>query len=173
MELKRLKKMTSGVLISLLLALNMLPQNVRAEGDSVTGEQETPDTVTETVETAETILPEETTDTVIIEVDEPESAEPEVSATVEEPAAPQETEEILPEETAGASRKHCVVTVADDRFYIMDVGSTCGTIGNGTQKLPVNQPVILNVGDRISLGENGVSFEIISVPDSSAETGFE
>ena len=78
---------------------------------------------------------------------------------------------VLPEETAGASGKHCVVTVADDRFYIMDVGSTYGTIGNGTQKLPVNQPVILNVGDRISLGENGVSFEVISVPDSSAGTG--
>ena len=71
---------------------------------------------------------------------------------------------VLPENTAGASGKHCAVTVSDGRFYVMDLGSTYGTIANGTQMLPPNQPVILNVGDRISLGKDGVTFEVINAP---------
>ena len=69
---------------------------------------------------------------------------------------------VLPEDTAGASGKHCAITVSDGKFYVMDLGSTYGTVANGTQMLPPNQAVILNIGDRISLGKDGVTFEVVS-----------
>ena len=72
-----------------------------------------------------------------------------------------ENEIVLPVNTAGVSGKHCAVAVSDDKFYVMDLGSTYGTVANGSFKLPPNQAVILNVGDRISLGSENVAFEII------------
>lgn len=67
---------------------------------------------------------------------------------------------VLPANTAGVSGRHCAITVANGQFYIADLGSTCGTVGNGAHRLPPNQAVILKAGDRICLGSDQVAFEV-------------
>ena len=67
---------------------------------------------------------------------------------------------VLPANTAGVSGRHCAITAANGQFYIEDLGSTCGTVGNGVHRLSPNQAVILKAGDRICLGSDQVAFEV-------------
>lgn len=79
-----------------------------------------------------------------------------------------ENDVVLPASTKGVSRKHCLVAVADGKLYIEDLGSAYGTVGNGLHKLPANQVVLVNPGDRISLGSEEVAF----VVEKSGMNGF-
>ena len=66
----------------------------------------------------------------------------------------------LPPETKGVSRKHCLVAAAEGKLYVEDLGSAYGTVGNGIHRLPPNQVVTVNPGDRISLGSDEVAFTV-------------
>jgi pSer/pThr/pTyr-binding forkhead associated (FHA) protein len=52
----------------------------------------------------------------------------------------------------GVSRKHAEIRWQDDGYYLVDVGSTNGTILNG-EMLPPQHPTLLTHGDRIRIGE--------------------
>jgi len=57
------------------------------------------------------------------------------------------------------SGSHARITAEDGAFTLMDVGSTNGTVLNGT-KLEPNQPVTLSAGDEIVFGKTTVKFQV-------------
>ncbi|MCR5575664.1 MAG: trypsin-like peptidase domain-containing protein [Oscillospiraceae bacterium] len=65
-----------------------------------------------------------------------------------------------PTDTRGVSSHHCMLLKNGDTIYIKDLESTYGTFLNGSRKLPPNQLVSINVGDRFSLGSEEQSFMI-------------
>ena len=52
----------------------------------------------------------------------------------------------------GVSRRHAEIRRQNDQFFVVDAGSTNGTILNGEMLTP-EQPVPLHPGDRIRIGE--------------------
>lgn len=57
------------------------------------------------------------------------------------------------------SGSHAQITAEDDAFVLIDVGSTNGTMLNGTKVEP-NQPVTLSAGDEVVFGKTTVKFEL-------------
>lgn len=57
------------------------------------------------------------------------------------------------------SGSHAQITAKDDAFVLIDVGSTNGTMLNGTKVEP-NQPVTLSAGDEVVFGKTTVKFEL-------------
>jgi len=66
----------------------------------------------------------------------------------------------FPADTSGVSGNHCVIMKNGDQVFVKDLGSSFGTVINGTRRLPANQAVPVNVGDRISLGSDIETFTI-------------
>ena len=66
---------------------------------------------------------------------------------------------VFPVGTSGVSRRHCVVTLKNGQLLLRDVGSTYGTTA-GTQRLVKDQPVVLRIGDRFSLGSDQQTFTV-------------
>lgn len=66
---------------------------------------------------------------------------------------------VFPVGTSGVSRRHCVVTLKNGQLFLQDVGSTYGTMA-GTQRLVKDQPVVLRIGDRFSLGSDQQCFTV-------------
>ena len=60
----------------------------------------------------------------------------------------------------GVSRHHCQLVADGGRPYIRDLSSPCGTFVNGS-RLPANQMVPLNSGDRIAIGSAEQSFTFV------------
>ncbi len=67
---------------------------------------------------------------------------------------------VYPTETEGVSGNHCVVIKSGNQIYVKDTGSTYGTYLNGDSRLPANQLVSVQVGDKISLGSPAETFII-------------
>jgi serine/threonine protein kinase len=59
-----------------------------------------------------------------------------------------------------ASRRHAMVQLRDETFYISDLGSTNGTYVNG-EKIKPQEPRALKAGDVIELGKHGVRFTFL------------
>ena len=55
---------------------------------------------------------------------------------------------------------HCILVWQDGQLYLQDLGSTYGTFVNGGQRLAANQAVVLNPGDKFSLGSEKECFVI-------------
>lgn len=55
-------------------------------------------------------------------------------------------------EAESVSRRHCSLLVVGHEVRLMDLGSTNGTLVNG-RRLQAEEPVVLEVGDRIEVGE--------------------
>ena len=56
--------------------------------------------------------------------------------------------------TQGVSRAHCRIKLENGRIFLTDLGSSYGTIVNGTRKLAANETVELRPGDRFTIGKN-------------------
>lgn len=65
---------------------------------------------------------------------------------------------IFPPETAGVSRRHCVLECRADGVYLMDLGSSAGTFLQSGQRLPNNQWVRI-AGD-FYLGAPSIMFSV-------------
>ena len=70
---------------------------------------------------------------------------------------------VLPvDATSGVSGHHCVITVADGRWYLQDDASKFGTTVNG-QPIPKGQPFRLEDGAVLGLGPKlKIRFQIVS-----------
>lgn len=67
----------------------------------------------------------------------------------------------LPENTAGVSHRHCMLTVGkNEEVLLTDVGSSYGTFLGSGQKLSANIPVTLHKGDTFWLGSKEQMFRI-------------
>ena len=66
----------------------------------------------------------------------------------------------FPSGTAGVSGNHCVVIKSGNQILIKDLGSTYGTVVNGSRRLPANQAQPINVGDKFALGSDNETFVI-------------
>lgn len=58
------------------------------------------------------------------------------------------------------SRKHCQIIYEDDKYYLIDLTSTNGTLINGKT---INQKTELNTNDNIKLGHINIIFKIVSM----------
>ena len=52
----------------------------------------------------------------------------------------------------GVSRKHAEIRLRDSRYYLIDLGSTNGTLLNGQAVIALTENVLTH-GDRIRIGE--------------------
>lgn len=73
---------------------------------------------------------------------------------------PAKNDFVYPAGTEGISGVHCILIYQDGQLYLQDLGSTYGTFVNGGQRLAANQAVVLNPGDKFSLGSEKESFVI-------------
>ncbi|MFG0258148.1 MAG: FHA domain-containing protein [Phycisphaerales bacterium JB043] len=60
------------------------------------------------------------------------------------------------------SRQHCKISIESDAIYVQDMGSSNGTYRNDTK---VTERVLLEPGDRLSLGEIVFTVQIDDVPE--------
>ena len=67
---------------------------------------------------------------------------------------------VFPQDTQTVSRKHCEFTMNNGKLFVQDVGSTNGTVINGSYRLMPGQTVELNPGDRVSLGSMNDTFVV-------------
>jgi len=74
----------------------------------------------------------------------------------------------LPVDSARASRRHAEVRRQGDRFWVRDLGSTNGTLVNGT---PIAGEHPLHPGDRISIGDILVTFCHVEEALAASATG--
>ena len=65
---------------------------------------------------------------------------------------------VFPTDTKGVSAHHCVLLKVNDNLYIKDLGSTNGTVVNGSRRLPENELISIQVGDRFALGSEKETF---------------
>ena len=63
----------------------------------------------------------------------------------------------FPADTAEVSRRHAVIEIINDEYYLVDIGSLAGTFVNNTQ-IELNKHVLLNNGDEVSFGEAGADY---------------
>lgn len=73
---------------------------------------------------------------------------------------PAKNDFVYPAGTEGISGVHCVLVYQDGQLYLQDLGSTYGTFVNGGQRLAANQAVMLQPGDKFSLGSEKECFVI-------------
>lgn len=73
---------------------------------------------------------------------------------------PAKNDFVYPAGTEGISGVHCILVWQDGQLYLQDLGSTYGTFVNGGQRLAANQAVVLNPGDKFSLGSEKECFVI-------------
>jgi len=59
--------------------------------------------------------------------------------------------------TKAVSRQHATIERDTDSYYILDFGSRAGTFMNG-QKIPLNEPIRLTSGCRVSFGHRGADY---------------
>lgn len=67
---------------------------------------------------------------------------------------------VFPTQIPGVSANHCIIIRNNNQLYIKDLGSSYGTVLNGSKRLPENQLVSIGVGDKISLGSTDQTFII-------------
>ncbi len=70
---------------------------------------------------------------------------------------------VVPKNAANVSGRHCEIIVQNGIVYLRDLGSTNGTFING-RRIPVGQPVKLQIGMNVSLGgvSSNESFQVVS-----------
>lgn len=73
---------------------------------------------------------------------------------------PAKNDFVYPAGTEGISGVHCILVYQDGQLYLQDLGSTYGTFVNGGQRLAANQAVVLQPGDKFSLGSEKECFVI-------------
>lgn len=73
---------------------------------------------------------------------------------------PAKNDFVYPAGTEGISGVHCILVYQDGQLYLQDLGSTYGTFVNGGQRLAANQAVVLQPGDKFTLGSEKECFVI-------------
>ena len=67
---------------------------------------------------------------------------------------------VLPSDTSGISRRHCLLARRGDQVTVTDLGSSYGTFLNGG-RITANQPVTVPNGAVLSLASNAVQFRLL------------
>ena len=67
---------------------------------------------------------------------------------------------VLPPDTSGISRRHCLLARRGDQVTVTDLGSSYGTFLNGS-RITANQPVAVPNGAVLSLASNAVQFRFL------------
>lgn len=67
---------------------------------------------------------------------------------------------VLPPDTSGISRRHCLLARRGDQVTVTDLGSSYGTFLNGS-RIMANQPVAVPNGAVLSLASNAVQFRLL------------
>lgn len=67
---------------------------------------------------------------------------------------------VLPPDTSGISRRHCLLARRGDQVTVTDLGSSYGTFLNGS-RITANQPVAVSNGAVLSLASNAVQFRLL------------
>lgn len=67
---------------------------------------------------------------------------------------------VLPPDTSGISRRHCLLARRGDQVTVTDLGSSYGTFLNGS-RITANQPVAVPNGAILSLASNAVQFRFL------------
>ena len=67
---------------------------------------------------------------------------------------------VLPPDTSGISRRHCLLARLGDQVTVTDLGSSYGTFLNGS-RITANQPVAVPNGAVLSLASNAVQFRLL------------
>lgn len=67
---------------------------------------------------------------------------------------------VLPPDTSGISRRHCLIARRGDQVTVTDLGSSYGTFLNG-RRITANQPVAVPNGAVLSLASNAVQFRFL------------
>ena len=67
---------------------------------------------------------------------------------------------VLPPDTSGISRRHCLIARRGDQVTVTDLGSSYGTFLNGS-RIMANQPVAVPNGAVLSLASNAVQFRLL------------
>lgn len=67
---------------------------------------------------------------------------------------------VLPPDTSGISRRHCLIARRGDQVTVTDLGSSYGTFLNGS-RITANQPVAVPNGAVLSLASNAVQFRFL------------
>lgn len=67
---------------------------------------------------------------------------------------------VLPPDTSGISRRHCLLARRGDQVTVTDLGSSYGTFLNGS-RITANQPVAVPNGAILSLASNAVQFRLL------------
>ena len=75
-----------------------------------------------------------------------------------------ECELVIPD-VGGVSRRHCMLHYGNGQWMIQDLNSSYGTMVNG-QRINMTVDFRLNVGDRVSLGSENVSFAVKEIQSS-------
>lgn len=83
-----------------------------------------------------------------------------ITAQVKIGRDPAKNDFVYPAGTEGISGVHCILVYQGGQLYLQDLGSTYGTFVNGGQRLAANQAVVLNPGDKFSLGSEKECFVI-------------
>lgn len=83
-----------------------------------------------------------------------------INGTVRIGRDPARNDLVYPENTQGISGVHCILILKNGVLTLQDLGSTYGTFVNGGQRLAANQPIVLKIGDRFTLGSEREEFVI-------------
>lgn len=67
---------------------------------------------------------------------------------------------VLPPDTSGISRRHCLLARRGDQVTVTDLGSSYGTFLNGS-RITANQPVAVPNGAVLSLASSAVQFRLL------------
>lgn len=67
---------------------------------------------------------------------------------------------VLPPDTSGISRRHCLIARRGDQVTVTDLGSSYGTFLNGS-RITANQPVAVPNGAVLSLASSAVQFRLL------------
>ena len=67
---------------------------------------------------------------------------------------------VLPPDTSGISRRHCLIARRGNQVTVTDLGSSYGTFLNGS-RITANQPVAVPNGAVLSLASNAVQFRLL------------
>ena len=67
---------------------------------------------------------------------------------------------VFPQDVTKISRQHCEFTVSSGRLFVRDLGSTNGTLINGSRRLTAWETYELKQGDRVSFGTLNDTFTV-------------